>query len=754
MDLSLNLLGVANLSSLFSIILRVAVVLLGINALIIVHEFGHFIVARLCGVRCEKFYIWFDAWGFKFFSFKVGDTEYGLGWLPLGGYVKMLGQEDNPGQIKEELERAKNNAEADAPDGSGSEEARQKVEELQKAIYAKDSYQSKNVFQRMAIISAGVIMNVLFAILCAAVAYVIGFPETTSRVGTVLPGTPAWTAGLRAGDEIIAMNDQPVTLFSQIPTGLINGGVVSVKIRRGTEEFSVDVTPRRDEGDLMPVIGVLPAASVRLAKVDPPYDLTDADVQKAGGEEALSSLKPGDRLISMNGVPIETPADYERCARQFLDLPIEFVFTSADATSANDASADTASADTASANTASANTASVDANHELKRVTLFPSTFYESGIRLTMGEIAAIQSGSPAEIAGLRPRTTDEQGNVFPGDVILSVNGVCVTDPLTLPIDLFRLSRDSASVVLTVQRDGESIDVPVTLSPQAGYTGFLSRRGELASDALGVSFFVEPIISGADASVSIPEGAKPIGAAIRKISVASSHSGNNQDGNNQESDNQDGDIKAIPTFDAQEMTEEQCRAGVLDYFTQYLSSFDSAEQVTVTAVQKDGTEVVLTTVPHPSESLRLIDRGLRFGVDTRQARAESLCSAIDYGWSKTVESMGLVFRVLKNIGGNVSAKAFGGPGMIVSAAWAASGSGDGLFLILLCVISANLAVVNILPVPVLDGGHLVFLLYEAIFRKPANENVQVILSYIGLFLLLSLMGWVIFLDIARWVGWM
>ncbi|MBO7679019.1 MAG: site-2 protease family protein, partial [Thermoguttaceae bacterium] len=70
------------------------------------------------------------------------------------------------------------------------------------------------------------------------------------------------------------------------------------------------------------------------------------------------------------------------------------------------------------------------------------------------------------------------------------------------------------------------------------------------------------------------------------------------------------------------------------------------------------------------------------------------------------------------------------------------------------VISANLAVVNILPIPVLDGGHLVFLLYEAIFRKPANENVQVILSYIGLFLLLALMAWVILLDIARWVGWM
>ena len=171
MDLSLNLWAVTNLSSLPSIILRVVEVLIGINALIIVHEFGHFIAARLCGVRCEKFFIWFDAWGYKFFSFKVGNTEYGLGWLPLGGYVKMLGQEDNPGQIKEELARAKEGAQEG--DGTDSEAAQKRVEELSKAIYAKDSFQSKNVFQRMVIISAGVIMNVIFAILCAAAAYLL-----------------------------------------------------------------------------------------------------------------------------------------------------------------------------------------------------------------------------------------------------------------------------------------------------------------------------------------------------------------------------------------------------------------------------------------------------------------------------------------------------------------------------------------------------------------------------------------------------
>ena len=112
MDFSIAaLFGVAEDASAWSNVLsvawRVLIVLLGVNMLVIVHEFGHFIVARMCGVRCDKFFIWFDAYGFKFFSFKRGDTEYGLGWLPLGGYVKMFGQEDSPGGIQAEIDRAK-----------------------------------------------------------------------------------------------------------------------------------------------------------------------------------------------------------------------------------------------------------------------------------------------------------------------------------------------------------------------------------------------------------------------------------------------------------------------------------------------------------------------------------------------------------------------------------------------------------------------------------------------------------------------
>src|SRR4026208_1106437 len=84
-------------------------VALGLGFVIFVHELGHFLVAKMCGVKCEKFYIGFDIpvpFGIpsKLFRFQWGETEYGIGILPLGGYVKMLGQDDNPMNAEQEAE--------------------------------------------------------------------------------------------------------------------------------------------------------------------------------------------------------------------------------------------------------------------------------------------------------------------------------------------------------------------------------------------------------------------------------------------------------------------------------------------------------------------------------------------------------------------------------------------------------------------------------------------------------------------------
>ena len=125
----------------------IAQVAVGLGAVIFVHELGHFLVAKACGVKCEKFYLGFDIFGLKLAKFRWGETEYGIGVLPLGGYVKMLGQEDNPTNEAAENERAKTGA-------SPAE------------VYDPRSYKAQSVPRRMAIISAGVII-LASSILCS-----------------------------------------------------------------------------------------------------------------------------------------------------------------------------------------------------------------------------------------------------------------------------------------------------------------------------------------------------------------------------------------------------------------------------------------------------------------------------------------------------------------------------------------------------------------------------------------------------------
>jgi regulator of sigma E protease len=160
----------------------------GLGFVIFVHELGHFLVAKACGVKCEKFYLGFDVGGLKLASFRWGETEYGIGALPLGGYVKMLGQDDNPAAAVDEAERAR--LSGDLPP--------EPVDEPH-APWDPRSYPAQSVPERMAIISAGVIMNVIFAVLMAAWAYGRGVRELTCEISSVRTGGAAWQAGLHTG---------------------------------------------------------------------------------------------------------------------------------------------------------------------------------------------------------------------------------------------------------------------------------------------------------------------------------------------------------------------------------------------------------------------------------------------------------------------------------------------------------------------------------------------------------------------------
>lgn len=160
-------------------------------------------------------------------------------------------------------------------------------------------------------------------------------------------------------------------------------------------------------------------------------------------------------------------------------------------------------------------------------------------------------------------------------------------------------------------------------------------------------------------------------------------------------------------------------------------------------------ELTVRLAPQVVNDWFLAERDLIFEPMTFDLRASGLGEAITMGAMETWTSVTLIYRVLNSLGrGDVSPRALVGPIGLVQAAYRVASQGLGRFLLFLTLLSANLAVINFLPIPVLDGGHMAFLIYEGIRRKPPSEAVYVGLSYLGLAIILAIMLWVFGLDLG------
>ncbi|MEJ2135355.1 MAG: RIP metalloprotease RseP [Desulfofustis sp.] len=189
------------------------IVVLGI--LIFVHELGHFLVAKLFQVKVLKFSLGF---GPKLISRTVGDTEYLISAFPLGGYVKMLGEN---------------------PDEAGKEEDQER------------SFAAKPVWNRFFIVLAGPVFNLLFSVLLFFLIFlVMGIPENrdTTEIGEVSPQSPAAAAGIEAGDRIIGIDGRGVASWMEVLTTVSEseGRELQFTVVRGGEELVINVAPRID----------------------------------------------------------------------------------------------------------------------------------------------------------------------------------------------------------------------------------------------------------------------------------------------------------------------------------------------------------------------------------------------------------------------------------------------------------------------------------------------------------------------------
>lgn len=189
--------------------LQAGYLIFSLSILVIVHEFGHYITAKWFKCRVEKFYIFFDPW-FSVFKKKVGETEYGVGWLPLGGYVKIAGMVDES-MDKEQLAQPPQPWE----------------------------FRSKPAWQRLIIMLAGVTMNVLLAFLIyAMILYTWGetkLPIENAKYGIAVSDSMMIRMGLQNGDKIKSVNGEPVKYFDDLPAKILLGEQIVLE-RNGKEE--------------------------------------------------------------------------------------------------------------------------------------------------------------------------------------------------------------------------------------------------------------------------------------------------------------------------------------------------------------------------------------------------------------------------------------------------------------------------------------------------------------------------------------
>jgi len=646
----------------------IAIFILVLGELVFFHELGHFLAAKACGIYCERFSLGMPP---RLFGYKYGETDYCIGMLPIGGYVKMAGQEDVP----------------------LSEDERK---EQYGTIPPNRWFMNKPVWQRVIVIAAGPFMNIVLAIAIFAILVGFGaeFPEQKhdNRIGNIEDDAPAASAplyvvredgvqsdfskepdakGWKTGDRILSINDNPVSNIMDVAIeGVLSGGeLVVAKIERTNDDGTVTqylspIQPAKLSDDEHVRVGIEP---FRTAVVDAVLE---------GMPAAEAGLKKGDVIRRVDGQTIDSTTFRKR------------ITTSEPGTRF---------------------AAEIERDGALLSVNLTPKVIgaFEDIIVVPSTDwVDSLDYSKPILVTEKDSALLSGSG-FKTGDAIVSVNGEKLTSAV--------LSK------LIARSEAEKLQVVVERAGTFGL-GAVSQitlpdvtAGQLVQAVTAFDSMMPPTI----ASIS-EEKSKETGLQIKDI---------------------------IEEIDGQPAT-----AALVTQIR------DSRIGQTVTVkVRKPAIGYgVMREESSKDATLSVVSSGV-VGVlfDQRMTYYRApLGRVLPEAFHETWKMMKLTGRTLQTlIMGRISAKELGGPIMIYQATTnAAKFSGYVGLMETTAFISVNLAIFNLLPLPVLDGGHLLFLAIESIRRKPISAKVMEWVQQAGLVFILGLMLFVTYNDISRWLG--
>lgn len=718
-----------DISGMFATIFDFALVVIGFGLIIFVHELGHFLAARWAGIRVLAFALGFGPAAFSFrkgLGFRRGSseqeyvdrlraiaagattvegksetyheispTEYRINWLPFGGYVKMLGQEDlNPDAV------------SDAP----------------------DSFQRCVPWKKMIVISAGVAVNIVTAALLFIVVFRFGLPTEPPVIGGVAPGLPGATAvatnaqalhieqpGLKPGDEVISVDGRKAEQFADITMAAAmasRNAPVEMDIRRpGVPEIlKFSIVPQADAGSRLLALGIEPPRSLRIES--PRSSRQREEFTKQLAAIGFAGVEPGMRLVSINGdSDIKYLFDLSKAARASRGEPLNLVFQSEQGNRVEVSSRP-------------------EPQYQLTEFELPGGTLAVQPNILGLTTLLGVENANEAQKQGLKD-----------GDVFVRIGTVEFPSFEAGLREIRGNAGRTIEAAVLREEAGSTKEIPLSLSVgRTGTVGFLASAIQNNSTVLGVPVAREVV-----------EAAKP-------------------------------DSTEPPVTRATPASQANIRPGsrVLTVAGHPVSSFADIRTSLQHAVAgaRDRGAVVELTLRTPSLASETEDKSPIETVSIRLApadvdallalkwnappiaaafeptqilrRSSGPWNAVTLGLSETKQ---MVLRVYLTFGrlfeGTLKVTHLQGPVGIAHVGTILADRGIIWLLFFLAMVSVNLAVVNFLPLPIVDGGQFLFILYEQVFKRPVPVGVQNAVTLAGLVLIGSMFLIVTFNDISN-----